>query len=100
VVWDPVGGPEGVALAETLAAVGRTVTLATPDVVVGTQLALSGDLAPANVRLHQAGVALVKRALLRRVGPASVTVEDRFSGERREIEAGWLVDVGHRLPEE
>ncbi|MPY95906.1 MAG: mycofactocin system FadH/OYE family oxidoreductase 1 [Acidimicrobiia bacterium] len=98
VVWDPLGGPEGVSVAETLAATGRLVTLVSPDVVVGTQLALSGDLAPANVRLAQAGVQLVKRALLRRVGPGTVTLEDRFSGERREVEAAWVVDAGHRLP--
>lgn len=98
VVWDPLGGPEGVALAETLAAAGREVALVTPDVVVGTQLALTGDLAPANVRLHQAGVRLVKRALLRRVAPGAVTVEDRFSGDRTELAATWLVDAGHRLP--
>ena len=38
VVHDPVGGPAGVAMAEWLAAGGRTVTLVTPDQVAGTQL--------------------------------------------------------------
>ena len=55
-VHDPVGGPAGVAMAEWLAAAGRTVTLVTPDQVAGTQLTRTGDLADANTRLQQAGV--------------------------------------------
>ncbi len=100
VVWDPVGGPEGVAVAETLAGAGRVVTLVSPDFVVATQLALTGDLAPANVRLHQAGVALVRRALLRSIDAGSVTVEDRFSAERRLLDAHWFVDAGWRLADD
>lgn len=100
VVWDPVGGPIAVGIAEELAARGHDTMLVTPDVVIGTQLSLSGDLAPANVRLHQAGVELVKRATLRRVEPGRVVLEDRFAGNLVEREAGWLVDCGHRLPDD
>ena len=59
VVWDPVGGPVAVSVAELLAGLGRAVTLVCPDFVVATQLSLTGDLAPANSRLLQAGVRAV-----------------------------------------
>ena len=54
-VHDPVGGPAGVAMAEWLAAGGRTVTLVTPDQVAGTRLFRTGDLRGANARLQRAG---------------------------------------------
>jgi len=99
-VWDPVGGPIGVSVAELLAATGRTVSLLTPDLVAGQELARSGDLAPANVRLHQAGVRLVKRAVLRRAGPGQAMTEDRFTGAADAVPAAVLVDAGHRLPDD
>ena len=100
VVWDPVGGPGGVGAAEMLAALGARVTLVTPDFVAGAQLARSGDLAPANVRLRRAGVEIVRTAVVRLVEQLAVHVEDRFSGEVRSIGAAMLVDAGHRLPED
>ncbi len=99
VVWDPIGGPIGVSVAETLRAAGREVTLVTQDLVVGQELARSGDLAPANGRLQSAGVVLRRRSLLRGVDRGSVRVEDRFTGEVTVLEAAVLVDAGHRLPE-
>ena len=100
VVWDPIGGPIAVSVAEALAPLGATVTVATPDNIVGNELSRSGDLAPANARLQQAGVALARRCLLRSVDKGSAELEDRFTGERRRIEATLVVDCGHRLPEE
>ncbi len=100
VVWDPIGGPIGISVAERLAAAGRPVTLVSPDFVVGTMLSLTGDLAPASVRLQFAGVTLVRRSVLRRVGVGEVEWEDRFSGERTVVEAAVVVDAGHRLPED
>ncbi len=100
VVWDPVGGPIGVGTAEMLAGLGAAVTLVTPDFVAGEQLARSGDLAPANVRLRRAGVDIVRTSVVRSVEQSVVVVEDRFSGEVRSIEAAVLVDAGHRLPED
>ncbi len=97
-VWDPVGGPIGISVAETLAGRGCQVTLATPDLVVGHELARSGDMVPANARLHAAGVALAKRSLLRQVGRDRAVLEDRFTAERRVVEAAWVVDAGYRLP--
>ena len=47
VVWDPIGGPIAVSVAEALVADGREVALVTPDLIVGTLLSRSGDLAPA-----------------------------------------------------
>jgi len=97
-VWDPIGGPIGVSVAETLAEVGRPVTLATPDVVVGSLLARSGDLAPANVRLQQAGVALLRRVELVEVRPGAARLVDRFSAEAVTVDAAAVVDAGPALP--
>jgi 2,4-dienoyl-CoA reductase (NADPH2) len=97
VVFDPIGGPIGVALAEELG--GRGV-LVTGDHIAGNELARTGDLAPANVRLQQRGVRIERRTLLRAVEPGRVVVEDRFTGERRSIGAVAVVDCGYRLPDE
>ena len=99
-IWDPIGGPVAVSVAETLAAAGRQVTLVTPDNIVGNELSRSGDLAPANARLHQAGVTLERRSILRAVKKGSIEVEDRFTGERRTMKATLVVDAGHRAPDE
>jgi 2,4-dienoyl-CoA reductase (NADPH2) len=100
VVWDPIGGPIGVAVAELLATHGAAVTIVTPDHVVGEQLSRSGDLAAANVRLQQRGVDLVRRSVLTHVDASGATVEHRYSGERRVLEAVLCVDAGHLLPED
>ena len=42
----------------------------------------------------------MRRSVLREVGQAGATVEDRFSGERRLIEASLCVDAGFLLPED
>ena len=97
-VWDPIGGPVGVSVAELLVSAGAEVTLITPDLLVGNELARSGDLAPASSRLQAAGVTLVKRAILRGVRAGVVDITDRFTGEEREIKANLVIDAGHRLP--
>lgn len=99
VVFDPVGGPIGVGIAELLAARGRPVSLVTQDQVAGTQLAITGDLADANTRLHQAGVTRELRSLLRSADGGQVLLEDRWTGEQRKVECGFVVHCGHRLPE-
>jgi 2,4-dienoyl-CoA reductase (NADPH2) len=109
VVHDPVGGPAGVAMAEWLAAGGRTVTLVTPDQVAGIQLTRTGDLAGANARLQRAGVTRALRSLLRdvkhgdvkpgRAGPGRALLEDAWTGEQREIGCAAVVDCGPRLAE-
>jgi pyruvate/2-oxoglutarate dehydrogenase complex dihydrolipoamide dehydrogenase (E3) component len=99
-VWDPIGGPIGVSVAETLRAAGRAVHIVTPDNIVGNELARSGGRAPANARLQQAGVHLHRRTILRAAKKGTVEVEDRFSGERRRMPAAVVVDAGHRLPDE
>ncbi len=97
VVFDPIGGPIGVALAEQL---GERAVLVTGDHIAGNELARTGDLAPANVRLQQRGVRIERRTLLRAAGPGGVVVEDRFTGETRPIAAGAVVDCGYRLPDD
>lgn len=101
VIIDPIGGPIGVALAEEL---GERAVLVTPDNIAGNELSRTGDLAPANVRLAQRGVNVVKRAVVRAVDSEGsgvrVRVQDRFSGEVRTIEGVAAVDAGFRLPTE
>lgn len=98
-VYDPVGDAVGVGVAELAAAAGRPTTIITQDQVVGTQLALTGDLADANARLQRAGVRLAKRSLLREVHPGHVVVTDAFTGTPRELDCATLIHCGHRLPD-
>ena len=94
-LYDPIGGPIAVALAEEL---GERAVLITQDHIAGNELSPSGDLAPANVRLAQRGVTIERRTLLRSVRAGEVEVEDRFTGQRRTIACAALVDCGFRLP--
>ncbi len=94
-VFDPIGGPIGVALTEELA---ERAVLITQDHIAGNELSRTGDLAPANVRLAQRGARIERRSLLRAVRPGEIELEDRFSGERRTIAVAALVDCGFRLP--
>jgi len=95
VLYDPIGGPIAVALAEEL---GARAVLITQDNIAGNELSRTGDLAPANTRLAQQGVSIERRTLLRAVGPTEVEVEDRYSGRRRTIPCAAVVDCGFRLP--
>jgi 2,4-dienoyl-CoA reductase (NADPH2) len=97
VVFDPIGGPIGVALAEDL---GARAVLVTQDNVAGNELSRTGDLAPANVRLAQRGVRVEKRSVLRAVRPGEVDVEDRYTGAVRTLPAAAVVDAGFRLPDD
>ena len=99
-VWDPIGGPIGISVAERLRAEGRDVVLATPDLIAGNELGRTGDLAPANVRLQVAGVTIEKRTRLRAVAAGTVQVEHRFTGELRDLPAAAVVDAGYRLPDD
>ncbi len=95
VIFDPIGGPIAVALAEEL---GVRAVLVTQDNIAGNELSRTGDLAPANSRLQQRGVRLERRCLVREVHTDHVVIEDRFSGQRRRIDASAFVDCGFRLP--
>ncbi len=94
VVFDPIGGPIGVAIAEEL---GSRAVLVTQDNIPGNELSRSGDLANASVRLARSGVTVERRTLLRAVTATGADVEDRYSGERRIIECAAVVDCGFRL---
>jgi 2,4-dienoyl-CoA reductase-like NADH-dependent reductase (Old Yellow Enzyme family) len=100
VVLDLVGGPVGLGMAELLAGVGREVSVVTADQIVGTMLAMSGDLADGNTRLLRAGVVRRTSMLLREVRPGTAVLSDRFSGAPQEIDCAVLVHCGNRLPEE
>lgn len=100
VILDPIGGPIGVSLAESLE---ERATLVTPDNIAGNELSRTGDLAPANVRLARCGATVVRRSVPRSIvdnGGAGliVTVQDRFSGEFTSLECVAVVDAGFRLP--
>lgn len=97
VVFDPIGGPIAIAIAEEL---GDRAILVTQDHIAGNELSRSGDLAPANVRLAQARVRIERRSLLRAVKADSVDLEDRFSGLHRSIACVAVVDCGFRLPDD
>jgi mycofactocin system FadH/OYE family oxidoreductase 1 len=97
VLFDPIGGPIAVALAEEL---GDRAVLITQDNIAGNELSRTGDLAPANSRLQQRGVTIERRSLLREVGAGHVVVEDRYSGERRTIACVAVVDCGFRLADD
>jgi pyridine nucleotide-disulfide oxidoreductase len=97
VVFDPIGGPIAIAIAEEL---GARAILVTQDHIAGNELSRSGDLAPANVRLAQARVRIERRSLLRSVHVDSVDVEDRFTGRLRSITCAGVVDCGFRLPDD
>ena len=94
-LFDPIGGPIAVALAEQL---GDRAELITQDNIAGNELSRTGDLAPANVRLAQRGVQIHRRSLLRSVQAHHVVVEDRFSGVQRNVSCEALIDCGFRLP--
>ncbi|MEO7369691.1 MAG: FAD-dependent oxidoreductase, partial [Ilumatobacteraceae bacterium] len=96
-LFDPIGGPIAVALAEEL---GDRAILITQDHIAGNELSRTGDLAPANVRLARRAVTIERRTLLRGVRSGEIEVEDRFSGVRRSIACAALVDCGFRLPED
>jgi 2,4-dienoyl-CoA reductase-like NADH-dependent reductase (Old Yellow Enzyme family) len=99
-VWDPIGGPIGISVAERLRAEGREVTLVTPDLIAGNELSRSGDLAPANVRLQASGITIERRTLLRAVAAGVAQFEHRFTGEPRTLAAAVVVDAGYRLPDD
>jgi 2,4-dienoyl-CoA reductase (NADPH2) len=96
-LFDPIGGPIAVALAEQL---GDRAVLITHDQIAGNELSRTGDLAPANVRLAQRGAHIERRSLLREVRPGEIELEDRFSGQRRTVPCVALVDCGFRVPTE
>lgn len=100
VVHDPVGDFVGVGVAELLAGRGVETAIVTQDQVVGTQLALTGDLADANARLQRAGVSLEKRSRLREVRADHVVLEDVHTAETRQRPAATVVHCGHRLPDQ
>ena len=106
-VGSAIGGPIGVGVAELLAAAGHQVHIATPDQIIGNELARAGDLGPANARLAQAGVELHRRSILRVVDGDGATFYgrmDRASADalldERVLGKGGAALCRHRLPPE
>jgi len=99
VLFDPIGGPIAVALAEELS---KRAVLLTQDQIAGNELSRTGDLAPANTRLAQAGVRVMRRSLLRTVtltdDGLEIEVADRFAPGVTTVPCAAMVDCGFRLP--
>jgi len=97
-LWDPVGGPVAVALAEQLAAAGRQVAVATSGAVVGEDLAAAGDLAGANQRLARAGVARYVLCRPEEHARGRVVLCDLHTDACTEVAAAAVIDCGPDLP--
>ncbi|NLE80923.1 MAG: mycofactocin system FadH/OYE family oxidoreductase 1 [Rhodococcus sp.] len=99
VVFDPVGGPVGIAVAEWLHARDREVSIVTPDSVVGRDLSRTGDLVGANVRAQRKGIVRHLGMRITALRGRELHVADRFTGEQRIVPCELLVDCSHRLPD-
>gem|GEM_PF-3211710 len=97
VVHDPIGDWTGVGVASQIAAAGRPTAIVTPDQVAGMRL---GDPASAHAWLARAAVTPELRSTLLQVRAGRVLLERVWTGERREIGCAFVVDCGHRLPED
>jgi 2,4-dienoyl-CoA reductase (NADPH2) len=100
VVFDPVGGPVGVAVAEWLAAQGRDVSIVTQDSVAGSRLGMTGDLADANSRLQRAGVTRHLDSRIVSIGDDGMRIRNRYTAEESVVPCTVLIDCSHRLPED
>ncbi|MGH1488227.1 MAG: mycofactocin system FadH/OYE family oxidoreductase 1 [Acidimicrobiales bacterium] len=99
-IWDPIGGPIGVAVAELVATLRPKVNLVTPDAIAGTMLSLTGDLAGSNVRLQQAGVTIVRRQRLVGIEDRSLDLVHTFTGETQRLPVDLLIDAAARHPDD
>lgn len=97
-IWDPIGGPVAVSVAESCAEAGKSVVFVTTDNIAGNELSRSGDLAAANGRLQQKGVEIMRRSIVRYAKKADVDVENKYSGEIEKVKASTVVDASHRSP--
>ena len=100
VVFDPVGGPVGVAVVEWLAAQGRDVSIVTQDSVAGSRLGMTGDLADANTRLQRAGVTRHLDSRIVSIGDDGMRIRNRYTAEESVVPCTVLIDCSHRLPED
>lgn len=98
VVFDPVGGPAGTAMAGWLHRSGRDVSIVTPDPVVGRDLDRTGDLVGANVRAQRAGIRRDLDAQVTQLREQELHLVDRYTGEPSTIPCAVLVDCSLRLP--
>ncbi|WP_245687818.1 mycofactocin system FadH/OYE family oxidoreductase 1 [Rhodococcus phenolicus] len=99
-VWDPVGGPVAVAVAEHLAGLGHRVHYATCDPVAGSRLAPTGDLVGANARLGRAGITRYRGVTVRAVDPAGVHLAHPITGRATTVPGALLVDCSAGLPDD
>ncbi|MFJ7617521.1 mycofactocin system FadH/OYE family oxidoreductase 1 [Rhodococcus erythropolis] len=100
VLIDPLGGPVAVALAEALAAQGASVSIVTPDSIVGSRLGASGDLVGANTRIQRAGITRVLASRVVEIASGAVCVEHVHTGERSQLACEVVIDCSPRLPNE
>jgi 2,4-dienoyl-CoA reductase-like NADH-dependent reductase (Old Yellow Enzyme family)/thioredoxin reductase len=91
IVFDESGGWRGCGTAWKLAEEGHSVTLVSPDALIGKELQRSAADAPLRRNLKKLGVAFVlESSILEWTGNAAL-VADHHTGETRRIEADALV---------
>ncbi len=91
VVVDEGGNWRGCGTAWWLAEAGRTVTLVTPDPLIGKELQRSAADYPLRQRLAQLGVEFVTESAVRHWGPDGATIMSFLTGDQRLIPADDLV---------
>lgn len=91
-VHDPIGGPDGVAVAEWLRVRGDEVSIVTPDPVVGAGLARAGDLVGANVRVQRAGIGRHLHSEFRAAVDGVAKIEDRHTKALTTVACAVVVD--------
>ncbi|WP_231639234.1 FAD-dependent oxidoreductase [Sphingomonas profundi] len=98
VVYDDVGHYEGVAAAEFLIERGTAVTFVTGRSSFAPALEPSLSADPALERLAKGDFELITYGRLTAVDEAAVTVERRYGGPSRAVEADTVVFVSHNAP--
>ena len=99
-VWDPVGGPVAVAVAERLAAFGHRVHYATCDPIAGSRLSPTGDLVDANARLLRSGVTRHRSVTVCAVDSDGVHLAHPVTGQRTTVPDALFVDCSAGLPDD
>lgn len=99
-VIDPVGGPVAVSVASWLAERGRTVSIVTPDQIVGSRLGPTGDLVGANARVQRAGITRRLASVPVSAAAGEAVLRNRFTGVSTRVPCAVLVDCAHPLPDE
>ena len=92
VIYDPIGGPVAVAVADALQARGINFVFITPDSIAAALTSMTQDLVPANARLARAGVRLITQSKVIALQSESIVAMRNYSGELIEVAADIVID--------